>query len=199
MRATIWRRRFLGCCAGLLLPASLVGQALDTSCQAGTGVLPASLKGGGLKIKYDQFTDSTVVATKSDNRAAASMTIVAVYRGQRLQPDSVRLAFLYEERQVQLDNNPVTAANAQYAPESVIYLLLDGKDRLPLARPTYRNKVESGITGLAASYLDERLEFPLTFDQLRAVASAGKVQIKVRAFVACRPGSARTTAPAPDG
>ena len=162
------------------LSAAGTTQSATVACAVADSFRHAGLKSGELKLKYDEFTDSTTLSTKSDNRMMASMTIVAAFRGRTWTPDSTRVAFVYQERQVQF--RPGTPLAPQYSAESTVYLLLDGDERLPLTHGTYRNATDNGMLGLAPPSLTETLEFELSRPQLLRIAAAREIRIKARAF-----------------
>lgn len=133
---------------------------------------------GTLKVKYDRFTDSTIVETKADNRFMITMKVVASYPGER-PGDSLPARFYYRERNPQFGTQSrITVDNAQYSAGSTLFLLMDGKDRMPLSGGTYRKFMDAGAIGLGIG-LDEFLEYPLSSEQLRRLAAAKTAEVKI--------------------
>lgn len=169
---------------GLLLVGSTqaaTAQKALPSCAAADSVLSPTLKGGGLKSEYNKFTDSTQLRTKTDTRAGASMTVEAAFLGRNAPADSIPTVFRFELRQPQLSRAAISTDYAQLSAESVLYLLLDGETRVALNGARYSSSVSNGY-GLVANTLDERLVYPLSFEQLVQLASASKVELKIGPF-----------------
>lgn len=173
--------------SGFLLVAGAVRPSLAQkpvpSCPAADSLLPRGRRGGGLKVEYSQFTDSTTLTTKTGMRGFTLVTIVASGRGLRLLPDSLRIVFAYEERQPQLSVATPASDFAQLSAAFSVFLLLDGQQRLALTGGTYTSSVQNGY-GLVPNSLIERLEYPLTREQLTQIAAASTVEMKARTFEA---------------
>lgn len=151
------------------------------SCAAADSMLPHDLKGGGLKIEYDKFTDTTLLRTKTDTRIGATMTVAAAFLGERPMADSIRAMFLFVGRNPQVSRSTNTADLAHLSAESPLYLLLDEGVRLTLSGASYTSAVSNGM-GITADLLEESLDYPLSFEQLLQIASAKKVEVKSGRF-----------------
>lgn len=176
MRATI---------AVAMLVASAVPAAAQktafrpTSCAAADADIGPATKQEEVRKDYDAMTDSTRLATKQDNRMAASFVVRLSYLGKH-PAGAPNAVFEYSEHWAAngVEQN-LGVNNGKYSKDTPFLLLIDDSVRMGLSGAAY-TAAPSAAFGPVPSTLDETLAYSLTLDQLATLGRARKIRIRIR-------------------